>query len=141
MGLAHQNLYTAIKCGVNMLDATILGMGRGAGNVKTLELLRYLNISYGCKYNVPPIKILTFNSFTPLKNKYKWGTNKYYHMSGKYSIHPTYIQEILNSKNYSNKYILKIIDQLKKINARKFDPNNLDTIKNFYFVNFYLIMH
>ena len=135
MGLAHKNLYTAIKYGVNMLDATILGMGRGPGNVKTLELLRYLNISHGCKYNVLPIKKLTFNSFTTLKNKYKWGTNKYYYLSGKYSIHPTYIQEILNSKNYSNKYILNIIEQLKKINARKFDPNNLDIIKNFYSSN------
>ena len=26
--------------------------------------------------------------------KYKWGTNPYYYLAGKYGIHPTYIQSM-----------------------------------------------
>ena len=41
--LALINTLTAIDCGVDSVDATILGMGRGAGNLNTELLLAYLN--------------------------------------------------------------------------------------------------
>lgn len=41
------NTLTAIECGVDFVDATILGMGRGAGNLNMELLLTYLNKYYG----------------------------------------------------------------------------------------------
>ena len=37
------NTLTAIECGIDYVDATILGMGRGAGNLNMELLLTYLN--------------------------------------------------------------------------------------------------
>ena len=34
MELALANSIEAVNCGVEIIDATILGMGRGAGNLK-----------------------------------------------------------------------------------------------------------
>ena len=47
-----------------------------------------------------------------MKAYYKWGTNPFYYLAGKHSIHPTYIQEMLSQKNrkFEN---FKIINQLK----------------------------
>src|SRR5690606_13980629 len=44
--LALINSLTAIEHGVAMVDSTVLGMGRGAGNLKTELFLTALNSSY-----------------------------------------------------------------------------------------------
>ena len=51
-GLALQNALTAIKYGAKWIDSTIQGMGRGAGNVTTEDLLCEINDIYKLKYNL-----------------------------------------------------------------------------------------
>ena len=43
LGLALKNSISAYKNGANWIDSTILGMGRGPGNVKTEELLKKIS--------------------------------------------------------------------------------------------------
>ena len=45
--LALINTLTAIDCGADIVDATVTGMGRGAGNLKTELLLTALNSRKG----------------------------------------------------------------------------------------------
>ena len=45
--------------------------------------------------------------FSNLKRKYKWGTNRFYRLSGKYRIHPTYIQNMLLDSRYKKMTTLK----------------------------------
>ena len=40
LNLALKNSITAIKNGFNWIDSTILGMGRGPGNLKTEDILK-----------------------------------------------------------------------------------------------------
>ena len=48
--LALQNSIAAFKNGATWIDGTILGMGRGAGNVKTELLLKHFkNFKYEAK--------------------------------------------------------------------------------------------
>ena len=71
MGLA--NTLKAIETGVDSVDATILGMGRGAGNLNTELLLSYLNKKgLAVDFNVLGDVITTFN---PLFEKYRWERN------------------------------------------------------------------
>ena len=51
-----------------------------------------------------------------LKEKYKWGKNRFYFLSGKYKIHPSYIQEMISDSRYSTAEIIGAIDYLKKMN-------------------------
>ena len=68
------NTLTAINNGVDFVDTTILGMGRGAGNLKTELLLTYMNKNSGLDvdFNVLGDIILAFSG---LLKKYEWGTN------------------------------------------------------------------
>ena len=68
-----QNALTAIKYGAKWIDSTIQGMGRGAGNVATEDLLCEINHIYKFKYNLEPIFNLSQNEFKKLKQSYKWG--------------------------------------------------------------------
>ena len=113
--------------GVNWLDSTVLGMGRGPGNLKTEEILSYSK--QGNNKNL--IKKLIKENFSPLK-KYKWGSNLYYRLAAKFKIHPTYIQEMLTDKRYKKNNYLQIIKNLSRNDSTKFNPFKLISPQNVY---------
>ena len=130
LGLALNNSLTAFNNGATWIDSTVTGMGRGPGNVKTEELLNKLQ-----KKNILPKKYkklekIIIRKFNTLKKKYKWGTNKFYKLSGQKEIHPTYIQLLLNNKDFSKNMILEIINGLSKLNVKKFNPLNFHFVDN-----------
>ena len=60
-----------------------------------------------------------------MKRKYKWGTNEYYRLSGKYKIHPTYIQTMLSDPRYKKFDYMNAIRYLKNKSAKNFNPFTL----------------
>jgi len=83
--LAFANTQQAIIDGVNLLDATINGIGRGAGNCN-LELL--LNFLKNPKFNVAPLYKTIQEHFVPLREEIEWGFNDIYGISGHLNQHP-----------------------------------------------------
>jgi len=132
MGKAVNNSMQALSDGVNWVDSTVTGMGRGPGNAQTeyiaIEMDRYH------KYSTDKTKLfrLISNHFKPLKEKFGWGLNPYYFLAGKYNIHPTYIQEMISDKRYNEEDIVSVIDYLKEQGASKFYPNTLEAARHFY---------
>jgi 4-hydroxy 2-oxovalerate aldolase len=132
MGLALSNTLQAIKDGVTWLDATVTGMGRGPGNARTEELVIEIADMRQQHINMVPLMNVIRTYFQPLKNKCGWGSNPYYYLSGKYGIHPTYIQEMLGDSRYSEEDILAAINHLKIEGGKKFSLNTLDATRHFY---------
>jgi len=83
--LAFSNTQQAIIDGVNLLDATINGIGRGAGNCN-LELL--LNFLKNPKFSVSPLYKVIQEEFVPLRKEIEWGFNDIYGISGHLNQHP-----------------------------------------------------
>ena len=83
--LAFSNTQQAIIDGVNLLDATINGIGRGAGNCN-LELL--LNFLKNPKFDVRPVYKAIQEVFIPLREEIEWGFNDIYGISGTLNQHP-----------------------------------------------------
>jgi len=96
-GKGVSNTMYAQSIGVQYLDGTFLGMGRGAGNTE----MEYLLAELADKdiHNANPSKIWTsiLDDFTPLQNKYKWGPSLLYYISASCKVHPTYVQEFIDS--------------------------------------------
>ena len=130
--LAFKNASRAIKENFTYIDSTILGMGRGAGNLKTEEIYKFLNNKD--KIGNLSLQKIKKKIFYPLKKRYQWGNNVHYEFAAKNSIHPSYVQEILNNKNYNNKESFKILILLSKINSTKYNPENL-IFRNKNFLN------
>jgi len=122
--LALINSLSAIDNGVTYIDSTITGMGRGAGNVPTENLLlesKRLGVHLGdAKYLLP-----TIDDFNILKNKYKWGSSFYYHFAANHDIHPTYVQSITSDERYSQNEILSALHSLSRINSTNFSTDVL----------------
>ena len=121
LNLALKNSVEAINNGANWIDSTITGMGRGPGNLRTEDILKFQRKHNDLKIINKSIK----RQFKPLQKKYKWGPNQYYNLAAKFKIHPTYIQKILSDKRYTKKNYLNIINNLRKIDTRKFNPYKL----------------
>lgn len=117
MGLI--NTITAIESGCSFVDATILGMGRGAGNLNLELLLTVLNKQgLNLDFNVLG-EIISI--FTPLLKQYKWGTNLPYMLAGANSIPQKEVMEWVTSRAYSFNSIVRAVNNKKnkeKDNAR-----------------------
>ena len=105
-----------------------MGMGRGAGNVSTEDLLKEIKKKRK-KYNLKPILELSKKYFKPLKEKYKWGKSKYYfYLLKKYS--SKLRTEILADQRYKDNQIIEIINELSKMKSSSFNPLILKDLIN-----------
>lgn len=102
LGLAFANCISAIEAGASWIDGTLLGMGRGVGNVKTEQLVTYLQYKHDI-YNSKPIQKILSDWMIPLKEIHKWGFTHNYMVSGLKHIHPLYPQTLQASFLNSNR--------------------------------------
>ena len=130
MGLSN-SLY-ALKQGVTWVDSTVTGMGRGVGNVKTELLAIEISDLRNTKLNIKPLISLATKRFKPLKDKYCWGTNPFYYLSGKNSVHPTYVQEMMTDPRYKEEDIISVIEHLGSKGGNKYSKNILGESRNYY---------
>ena len=128
LGLAFSNSIAAVKNGVKWIDSTILGMGRGPGNLLTEKILKFKS-----EKNIKYINQLNYIFFNSLLKKYNWGPNKYYKYAAINKIHPTFVQEILSDKRYTTKDYMRILESLKDKETKKYNPNKLFTPNNIFF--------
>jgi 4-hydroxy 2-oxovalerate aldolase len=124
-GYALMNALMAIEAGVTWIDGTVLGMGRGAGNVATERLLLELPGAFSSQYKAEAIFSLVIDRFEALRQKYNWGPSLLYHVAANYNIHPTYIQQIIADNRYSTDQIIAALDFLKESDTQFFSPSVL----------------
>lgn len=85
--LAFANTIESIPLGVDYLDATMSGMGRGAGNCAMELLLGFLK---NPKYNIAPVLRFLERYMDPLKKDgVKWGYGVSYALTGLLNRHPS----------------------------------------------------
>ena len=84
--LAFANTIEACTVGVSYLDATMSGMGRGAGNCNLELLLGFLR---NPKYSLNPVLKFLQNQMLPLKKTgLVWGCDVQYMLTGQQNQHP-----------------------------------------------------
>ena len=125
-GQALTNCVSALKNGIDIIDSTILGMGRGAGNVKTESILVEMTEMGIGNYFADSLFPIVMKEFKKLHVKHGWGTNIFYYLSAIYGIHPTYIQEMLSDDRYDTNQIISTINFLKSQKSSSFSRENLN---------------
>jgi 4-hydroxy 2-oxovalerate aldolase len=83
--LAFANTIEAIILGANRIDATMSGLGRGAGNCPMELLIGFLR---NPKFRVRPIYKLLRDHLVALANEIEWGPNVPYNITGLLNQHP-----------------------------------------------------
>ncbi|MBP2000484.1 4-hydroxy 2-oxovalerate aldolase [Paenibacillus shirakamiensis] len=85
MQLAFSNTLVAAQNGVELLDASVYGMGRAAGNCPTELLVTHLKNTH---YKIRPVLEVLENLLIPLREKEEWGYLIPYMITGSLDEHP-----------------------------------------------------
>jgi 4-hydroxy 2-oxovalerate aldolase len=131
-GQAVSNSVQAVKSGITWVDSTVTGMGRGAGNAQTEYISLALQAHRKTQGNSIKLLEIIRKYFKKIKNEYGWGTNPFYYLCGKKSIHPSYVQKMLKDQRYGEEDIMAVIDFLEINGGKKFNSDNLETARYFY---------
>ena len=106
------NTITAMQLGVDYVDATILGMGRGAGNLNMELLLTYLNAHNGLQVDFNVLgDVIT--AFTPIYEQHRWGTNLPYMLAGANCIPQKEVMDWVTNRVYSFNSIVRALENRK----------------------------
>jgi 4-hydroxy 2-oxovalerate aldolase len=74
-----------------IIDSSLLGMGRGAGNLNTELICSYINSQHTLPpYDVVPIITTIDEHIAPLKDKFVWGYSVPYYLTATNKCHPNY---------------------------------------------------
>ncbi len=105
--LAFANTIEAIVVGANMLDGSVAGLGRGAGNCSTELLLGFL---HNPKFKLRPILECIQNQIEPLRKALLWGADVPYMITGFLNQHPRAAIKFNASEDHGN--IVKFYDMI-----------------------------
>jgi 4-hydroxy 2-oxovalerate aldolase len=129
--LALINSLTAIEHGVEIIDTTVLGMGRGAGNLKTELLLTVLASKFGAEVDFNALGLLV-QSFEGLQKEHEWGTNLPYMISGSNSLPQKDVMDWVTARYYSLNSIVRALDNQSQgiKDNEKFETLKTEKVKN-----------
>ena len=103
------NTLTAIENGVEVIDSTVTGMGRGAGNLKTELLLSVLNKTANLDVNFDALSDV-ITAFEELRFNHQWGTSLPYMVSGARSLPQKEVMEWVSKKYYSLNSVIRALN-------------------------------
>ncbi|MDD1667401.1 MAG: hypothetical protein LUO96_02925 [Methanomicrobiales archaeon] len=125
-GLAFANTIAAVENGIDVVDATLMGMGRGAGNLRTEQILLYLYFKKGCTHLNPSELLEVMDTrMAALKQTYQWGWDYTYMLSALQNIHPTYCQNLRASNQYTIGQVSTILNRIEPARRSAFDERAL----------------
>ena len=73
-----------------ILDASVYGIGRGAGNLNLELITKYLNEIHGSQYLIDPILEIYDDYLRDLRKKHVWGSSMPFTVSAAYGANPNY---------------------------------------------------
>ena len=101
-----------------IIDASVFGMGRGAGNLNTEIILDYLNKYYNGDYVIEPILEVMDDYLETLYKSNPWGFTPAQYLSAKHDCHPNYATYLTRKKKLSiagiNTILTTISEDCKK---------------------------
>ena len=128
--MAFANSLEAIRCGVHIIDSTIYGMGRAAGNLPTEIIISFLEKHGSDRYNSIPVLNVIDSYFASMHSGNKWGYQLPYMLSGMFQCHPDYAKTLIDHKEFTIEDIWKALNYIKQEETVGFSRPHLDKLIN-----------
>ncbi|OGJ49671.1 hypothetical protein A2335_00765, partial [Candidatus Peregrinibacteria bacterium RIFOXYB2_FULL_32_7] len=126
--LAFANTIRAVEAGAGIVDASIYGMGRGAGNLPLEVLLSYIRHHENEYVNMVHLLEIIEQEFIDLKKKIGWGYNLHYMLSGMLGCHPYYASHLLEKHKLNMKDVWAKLIRIGKDRPMTFDKKLLEEV-------------
>lgn len=97
-----------------ILDCSVYGMGRGAGNLCTELIAQYENSAGLGQYGLTPLYEILDNEIYPIFIHLGWGYNSHYYISAVHQCHPNYASFLMNKQTLTMNEVDLILKNIPK---------------------------
>jgi 4-hydroxy 2-oxovalerate aldolase len=111
-----------------IIDASIFGMGRGAGNLNTELFVEYLNDNGGSSYKIEPLLEVIDEVLNNIYLTNYWGYSLAHYMSAVHNCHPNYGSYLDDMKTLSVSNIDEILNMVEENKKNNFDKNYIESL-------------
>lgn len=116
-----------------IIDSTVFGIGRGAGNLCTELLTQYINDNYYGNYDLIPILKIVDEQINSIFVKTPWGYSVPYYLAAINHCHPNYAKYLVDKQTVSVEIINYLLQNIPNEKKSSYDPN---LIKQIYLDSF-----
>ena len=111
-----------------ILDASVYGMGRGAGNLPTELITQYINKNIASRYDVTMVMDIYDEYIAAIRKEHEWGYTVTYHIAASNVCHPNYAAYLINKQTLTMKDIEKIIQSIPEAFKILFDRKLIEQL-------------
>jgi 4-hydroxy 2-oxovalerate aldolase len=136
MGYANCIAMLANKIDRTMIvDGSIYGMGKSAGNAPLELIAMHMNNVYGKKYQISQILEAIDSNIVNFYQSATWGYNVFYYLAASNDCHPSYVSYLMDKKTLSVKSINEILGCLQGEKKLLYDKNYIEELYVNYQIN------
>ena len=128
--LAFSNSITFLALETNreiVVDSTVYGMGKSAGNTASELIAMHMNDRYGKNYDIDQFLEILDTDLIAVYQEHYWGYKYNFYISAMQNCHPNYVQYLLDKKTLSmtsiNAILSKIPGEIKLLYNQKYIEN------------------
>lgn len=115
-----------------IVDSSLCGMGRGAGNANTELVANYLNKKHHGDYDLNVILDTIDIYMSHLQSKHTWGYSTPYFVAGNYCAHVNNIVYLQHNHKTRARDLKNVIEMLDADTRRIYDYDNLEKVYSEY---------
>lgn len=109
-----------------VIDGTISGMGRGAGNTPTELIVQYMVSKMGYCYDMDAILDIIDGYMDNIRSRCSWGYNTPYFIAGAYGAHVNNIAYLTQKNSIRSKDIRYILNKIGELPRKRYDYDLLE---------------
>jgi len=135
---AHNNMQLAFSNAISMcntplkrdiiIDASIYGMGRGAGNLNTELIAEHLNRAFDKHYDTLPLLEVIDMLLSSLMQQNPWGFSPAQYLSALFDCHPHYATYLIGKNTNHIVTIRSILERLPQEKKASFDEGFVEKL-------------
>lgn len=118
-----------------IIDSSIFGMGRGAGNLNTELFVEYLNDSFGHRYEIKPLLQVMDQALNSIYYSNYWGYSLSHYLSAIHNCHPNYASYLDDKKTLTVESIEAILTMLPREKKSSYDKQAIENLYRSYMSN------
>lgn len=135
MQLAYSNAQSLVDFHTKrdlIIDSSIYGMGRGAGNLNTELLVEYLNDNAHGEYELKPLLTIIDEILNGFYQRNYWGYSLPNYLSAAHGAHPNYAVYLDDKKTLTVEDMNEIFDMMDSVKKVSYDKNYAEELYSSY---------
>lgn len=111
-----------------VVDGSIYGMGKSAGNAPLELIAMHMNQCHGKNYHISQILEAIDTSINSFYKPATWGYNMFYYLAAFNDCHPNYVSYLMDKRTLSVKSINEILGQLRGDARLLYDKEYIESL-------------